>query len=364
MKTQGTDIPLQYVLSTLADSTSTASLIDKISISADQTNDQLILRGIEAGPGISVSLTNIPNSTEQKITIGLSTLVTPTPTPPSPPGQIPPGTYLNPTLTVNQYGQIVSIQNGVSALNIGEINTCSNIGSGAGIFAVKSNVDLQFKSIVAGQGVHISEFSDEVVISVPVQNNIINSINNTGVGTTVCEGINGQSLTFKTLVAGSGITITDFGDSILISSSPNITYNVNETFTKNVTKNVTYSGEYISDPSDDDFVGGQISNRGETDGDLPNQTCDGKTNGGLNTPITNTINIPNNYTETDSEIINTNEWIDNDINTCYRNTGMTKEYVDTDCIVIVPNRQQIMVYGSYEIDGILLLQGNSKLVIL
>jgi hypothetical protein len=47
----------------------------------------------------------------------------------------------------------------------GEANTASNLGAGTGLFAAKSGVDLQFKSLVAGSGVTLSNTSTTVTIS-------------------------------------------------------------------------------------------------------------------------------------------------------------------------------------------------------
>ena len=46
----------------------------------------------------------------------------------------------------------------------GESNTGSNVGTGAGIFKQKSGVDLQFKSLLAGTGITITPGTDEITI--------------------------------------------------------------------------------------------------------------------------------------------------------------------------------------------------------
>lgn len=46
----------------------------------------------------------------------------------------------------------------------GEVNTASNIGTGAGVFAQKSGVDLQFKTIKATGGASVSSDSDSITI--------------------------------------------------------------------------------------------------------------------------------------------------------------------------------------------------------
>ncbi|MEM6698642.1 MAG: hypothetical protein AAF599_09625 [Bacteroidota bacterium] len=47
----------------------------------------------------------------------------------------------------------------------GEVNTASNIGGGEGLFASKSGVNLQFKSLFAGSGISLSSNANEVTIS-------------------------------------------------------------------------------------------------------------------------------------------------------------------------------------------------------
>ena len=47
----------------------------------------------------------------------------------------------------------------------GEANTASNLGAGEGIFAQKVGVDLQFKSLVAGSEISLSSTSTEITIN-------------------------------------------------------------------------------------------------------------------------------------------------------------------------------------------------------
>ncbi len=55
----------------------------------------------------------------------------------------------------------------VAAGGGGEINTASNTGTGEGVFKQKTGVDLEFKSLVAGDGIEITNNVNDLTISVP-----------------------------------------------------------------------------------------------------------------------------------------------------------------------------------------------------
>jgi hypothetical protein len=61
------------------------------------------------------------------------------------------------TITINSENGIIS--------STGEANTASNLGSGEGVFSSKSGANLQFKSLKAGSNVTISADSSEITIS-------------------------------------------------------------------------------------------------------------------------------------------------------------------------------------------------------
>src|SRR6478736_5529939 len=60
--------------------------------------------------------------------------------------------------------QVLEIGSSNSAIS-GEANTASNLGAGTGIFASKLGVNLQFKSLLAGSGVSISSSANDITIS-------------------------------------------------------------------------------------------------------------------------------------------------------------------------------------------------------
>lgn len=48
---------------------------------------------------------------------------------------------------------------------VGEANTASNLGAGEGVFSTKAGVDLQFKSLVAGSGVTLTPTANDITIA-------------------------------------------------------------------------------------------------------------------------------------------------------------------------------------------------------
>jgi hypothetical protein len=106
----------------------------------------------------------------------------------------------------------------ISATDTGEVNTASNLGSGEGAFAQKTGTDLEFKSFVAGTNVSITSDSTSITISA-TDTGEVNTASNIGSGDGIFSAKVGTDLQFKTLVAGSNITITPGLDSITIDST-------------------------------------------------------------------------------------------------------------------------------------------------
>lgn len=68
-------------------------------------------------------------------------------------------------------------QNAPQTGGSGEINTASNLGSGAGVFASKVGADLQFKSLVAGTGVTLTPTGTSITITASGAGGAVDSVN-------------------------------------------------------------------------------------------------------------------------------------------------------------------------------------------
>lgn len=115
---------------------------------------------------------------------------------------------------------VVYIYDGAGWLSVGgasgEANTASNVGSGTGIYKTKSGVNLQFKTLVAGSNVTISGGTDDITISAASggggggggEVNTASNVGTAGVG--VFKAKSGVDLQFKKLNAASNrISIAD-----------------------------------------------------------------------------------------------------------------------------------------------------------
>jgi hypothetical protein len=104
-------------------------------------------------------------------------------------------------------------------VNMGEANDGVNLGDGAGIYKDKDGVDLQFRSLVEGDNITITEEDDTVVISGPAPGEV-NAGENLGTGgAEVYSGKSGSDLQFRQLLAGTGVNITQDTTTITIEST-------------------------------------------------------------------------------------------------------------------------------------------------
>ena len=105
---------------------------------------------------------------------------------------------------------------------VGEANTASNIGGGAGeIFSSKNGVDLEFRTIVgaAGGNVTVAVVGDQIQLSVPNSTGEVNTASNVGAGNQVFKQKTGVDLEFRTLVAGTNVTMVSSTDTITINAA-------------------------------------------------------------------------------------------------------------------------------------------------
>jgi hypothetical protein len=95
--------------------------------------------------------------------------------------------------------------------------TASNLGTGEDVFAQKTGTTLELKSIKAGTNITLSSDANEITIS-STDTGEVNTASNVGTGAGVFSQKTGVDLEFKSLVAGSGITITPSSTELSISS--------------------------------------------------------------------------------------------------------------------------------------------------
>jgi hypothetical protein len=96
----------------------------------------------------------------------------------------------------------------------GEVNTATNLGVGVGIFETKSGTDLRFKSLNAGTNISIAPGSETITIATTAE---ANAAQNIGSGERVFESKSGSTLRFRTLTAGSRISLGSTADEIFIN---------------------------------------------------------------------------------------------------------------------------------------------------
>lgn len=112
-----------------------------------------------------------------------------------------------------------SASNTVSITNsLPEATSASNLGSSSslseGVFASEVVNDLQFKRLLESSGITLSSNSTHITITNALPENTV--CNNVGTGNQLCSGGN---VNIDTLIAGTGITITDTTDDWTIAST-------------------------------------------------------------------------------------------------------------------------------------------------
>ena len=103
----------------------------------------------------------------------------------------------------------------------GEVNTASNVGIGTGeIYKQKTGVDLEFKTLIAGTNISLTNGTSEVTIEAAGSVGESNTASNVGIGGgTIYKQKSGVDLEFKSIKAGSNITVTNNASDITIAAS-------------------------------------------------------------------------------------------------------------------------------------------------
>lgn len=105
-------------------------------------------------------------------------------------------------------------------------NTASNVGSSVNVYKQKVFENFEFRTLTAGPNVIIIQNEDDIIIS-SIDTGEVNSATNIGNGIGIYKQKVLEDLQFKSIVAGNGINISDSADEISISSNsyvPNVMY--------------------------------------------------------------------------------------------------------------------------------------------
>ena len=100
-------------------------------------------------------------------------------------------------------------------------NTATNLGTGTGVYASKDGSSLRFKSLKAGTNVTLSDNGSEITIAstgTTGGTGETNTASNVGTGSGLFKTKNGVDLQFKTIKAGTNVTLTSGTDDITISA--------------------------------------------------------------------------------------------------------------------------------------------------
>jgi hypothetical protein len=104
----------------------------------------------------------------------------------------------------------------------GEINTGSNLGAGQGVFKDKLGAGMRFKSIVAGTGIAVTSDTDEVFIAATgTGTGDITGGVSTGSGNSVFRDKSGANLQFRSLTAGTNVTLVQNSNDIVVNAGTN-----------------------------------------------------------------------------------------------------------------------------------------------
>lgn len=132
----------------------------------------------------------------------------------------------------------------------GGLTGAVNIGAGDGVFAGISGSDLELKSFLAGPNITISDSGDDLTISaiVPGGGGTIKDGVNLGAGEGVFASVVGSDMEFKSLVAGTNVSLVSNLDEITINASITGGYDYLDTFWVAQNGNNANDGKSIDSP--------------------------------------------------------------------------------------------------------------------
>ncbi len=145
-------------------------------------------------------------------------------------------------------GSNISLVNNANDISInapspGEVNTASNVGTGVGLYKSKTVNNLDFKSLLVGAGLSISNGSNEVTL-VNTSPGEVNTASNIGLGHGLYISKTGVNLDFKSLIAGSGVDITSTSTEITITNNTS-TVSFSSILSTNLVLNNSYHNKFI-----------------------------------------------------------------------------------------------------------------------
>ena len=98
------------------------------------------------------------------------------------------------------------------------ITTASNKGSGEGVFKQKTGVDLEFKSLVAGSNITLTAGTDDITIATTAASNVTAG-QNLGGGQGPFAQVNATTMQFKEILVNSPLSIVAGANDLTISLS-------------------------------------------------------------------------------------------------------------------------------------------------
>ena len=120
-------------------------------------------------------------------------------------------------VTISSDATSITIDSGT--LSAGEANTASNLGGGAPLYDSKSGVDLRFRSLLAGTGISVSSVGGGATTITNTSPGEVNTAVNLGTGEGLFTSKSGVQFQFKSLKAGTGVTLSPTGTELTISAA-------------------------------------------------------------------------------------------------------------------------------------------------